>query len=281
LRIVGTVTSQPDSRARPDAKARPRSHRRVTIGGLGIDAVTFDEALETIAELIERGDGGAVFTPNVDHVVKAEANHAFRAAYARASLSLPDGMPVVWASRVVGPRLPEKVSGSDLIVPVAKMAAERNWGVYLLGADDEVGSAAAARLSRELGVRIVGRDSPVIDEEGRMREDGVLERLRAANADLVLVAFGAPKQELWIDRFRVELAPAVAIGVGGSLDIVAGRVRRAPTWMSRMGLEWLFRLAQEPRRLWRRYLIDDPKFVAIVARSRRDARRRAQACGPP
>ena len=251
------------------------SHRRVRIGALEIDAVTFDEALDAIAELVERRSGAAVFTPNVDHVVKAETNAAFRDAYSRANLSLPDGMPVVWASRVLGASLPQKVSGSDLVLPLARLAAERGWSVYLIGGGEGVACAAAERLARELNARIVGTDSPVVHEDGTMpRANGVLRRLRDAKPDLILVAFGTPKGELWIDRFREDLAPAVAMGVGGSLDLVAGRVRRAPVWMSRIGLEWFFRLLHEPRRLWRRYLIEDPKFVAIVARSRRDARRR-------
>ena len=247
---------------------------RVRIGALAVDSVTFDQALARIAELIDRGDGGAVFTPNVDHVVKAETDVEFRLAYARASLCLADGMPILWASRLLGSPLPEKVSGSDLVLPLARLAAERRWRVYLLGGGPGVADQAAVKLAREFGVDVVGSDSPVVHQDGSTEEaQQTLERLLAAKPHLVLVALGAPKQERWIDRFRDRLTPAVAMGVGGSLDFVVGRVTRAPTWMSRAGLEWLFRLWQEPRRMWRRYLIEDPKFVAIVARSRRDARR--------
>ena len=185
-------------------------------------------------------------------------------------------MPILWASRVLGSPLPEKVSGSDLMLPLARLAAERRWRVYLLGGAPGVADAAAEMMSRELGVDVVGSASPVVRGDGSTDEaEQVLQRLVAAKPNLVLVALGAPKQELWIDRFGDRIRPAVAMGVGGSLDFMIGRVRRAPAWMSRAGLEWLFRLGQEPRRMWRRYLIDDPRFVAAVARTRRRERRDA------
>ena len=250
------------------------SRPRVQIGQLEIDAVTFAQALDTIAELVARRNGGAVFTPNVDHVVKAERHPDFRRAYSRADLCLADGMPLVWASRLLGSPLPEKVSGSDLVLPLVRLAAKHQWRVYLLGGRPGVAEEAAEKLTRELGARIVGTDSPIVDPDGTAdSSEQTLERLRAASPDLVLVAFGAPKQELWIDRFSDRIGPAVAMGVGGSLDFIAGQVKRAPAWMSRAGLEWLYRLLQEPRRMWRRYLVEDPAFIAIVARSRRRARR--------
>jgi N-acetylglucosaminyldiphosphoundecaprenol N-acetyl-beta-D-mannosaminyltransferase len=158
------------------------------------------------------------------------------------------------------------------------LAAERRWRVYLLGGAPGVAEEAGEKLTRELGVAIVGTDSPIVGPDGTDdRSEQTLERVAAASPDLVLVAFGAPKQELWIDRFAERLGPAVAIGVGGSLDFITGQVRRAPAWMSRAGLEWLFRLLQEPRRMWRRYLVEDPAFIAIVARSRRRARRESSS----
>jgi N-acetylglucosaminyldiphosphoundecaprenol N-acetyl-beta-D-mannosaminyltransferase len=258
---------------RANGSRNAASRRRVRIGQVDIDAVTFDEALETIAALVERREGGAVFTPNVDHVVKAEGNPHFSRAYARADLCLADGMPILWASRLLGSPLPEKVSGSDLLVPLMRLAAERRWRVYLVGGGPGVAEEAGEKLTGDLGVRIVGTDAPIVRPDGTGdSSDEILKRLRAASPDLVLVAFGAPKQELWIDRSADQLGPAVAIGVGGSLDFIVGGIRRAPDWMSRAGLEWLFRLLQEPRRMWRRYLVEDPAFIAIVARTRRRAR---------
>jgi N-acetylglucosaminyldiphosphoundecaprenol N-acetyl-beta-D-mannosaminyltransferase len=279
-----TEHSHSGGRSRPRGATAPHSSSlagpsgadigpaRVRIGQLEIDAVTFPQALERIARLVDERSGGAVFTPNVDHIVKAEHNPDFRRAYSRANLCLADGMPLVWASRLIGSRLPEKVSGSDLVVPLMRLAAERRWSVYLIGGGRGVAEEAGRKLTRELGTRIVGTDSPIVSPDGGDdSSEQTLERLRAARPDLVLVAFGTPKGELWIDRFTDRIRPAVAIGVGGSLDFIAGRIRRAPAWMSRAGIEWLFRLLQEPQRMWRRYLVEDPAFIVIAARSRRRA----------
>jgi N-acetylglucosaminyldiphosphoundecaprenol N-acetyl-beta-D-mannosaminyltransferase len=247
-----------------------RPVQRVRIGPIWMDALTFPGVLKRIEELVAAGRGGAIFTPNVDHIVKADRSRALREAYQTADLSLPDGQWVLWASRLLGTPLSEKISGSDLALPLARLAAAKGWSMYLLGGADGVAEAAAARLERETGVRICGFESPFIDLASP--DPAVAERVRAARPTLVLVALGAPKQELWIQRNLETLRPAVMLAVGGTLDFVAGRLRRAPRWMSRSGLEWLFRLALEPRRLARRYLIDDPHFLAIVARTLREPR---------
>ena len=254
--------------------------KRFVLGGIPIDPLTLPQALDRIASLVAAGQGGCVFTPNVDHVVIAERNPAFRSAYAAADVSLADGMPILWASRLLGEPLPEKVSGSDLVFPLAGRAATMGWRVYLLGAAPEVASAAALKLRQRFpALDIVGTDSPRLDADGSGADtEAALARLRRARPDVVLVALGAPKQEIWIHRNLDRLRPALAVGVGASLDFIAGRLRRAPPWMSRAGLEWLWRLAHEPRHLWRRYLVEDPRFALILlgeARARlRPARER-------
>jgi N-acetylglucosaminyldiphosphoundecaprenol N-acetyl-beta-D-mannosaminyltransferase len=252
------------------APAQRTGGRRVRIGRLWIDAVTFEGALERIAGLVAARQGAAVFTPNVDHVVTAEDDPDFRTAYAAASLSLPDGQPLVWASRLLGTPVPEKVSGSDLVLPLLRRAAGAGWRVYLLGGVEGAAEAARARMARELGVEIVGVDAPRISADGGEDEAAVLARLRRARPDLVLVGLGSPKQERFIHRSLPGIAPAVAVGVGASIDFLAGRVRRAPPWISRAGLEWLFRLSLEPRRLAHRYLVKDPRFLAVLARTARE-----------
>jgi N-acetylglucosaminyldiphosphoundecaprenol N-acetyl-beta-D-mannosaminyltransferase len=245
---------------------------RVRFGELWVDALTFAQALDAIEALVVAGRGGSVFTPNVDHVVNADDNPSFRAAYAAASLSLADGQPLVWTSRLLGAPLPEKISGSDLIFPLMKRAAERRWRVYLFGGGPGVAEKAAQVLTEQFGVTIVGCEAPRISLEPDPAVDGpVVERIRKANPQLLLVALGAPKQELWLHRAGAAIRPTVGVGVGASLDFVAG-ARRAPRWMSRAGLEWLFRLLQEPRRLARRYLINDPKFLLILYRTLRTPR---------
>ncbi|GEJ58059.1 WecB/TagA/CpsF family glycosyltransferase [Anaeromyxobacter diazotrophicus] len=247
---------------------------RFVLGAVPVDRVTAAEALDRIGALVEAGRGGAVFTPNVDHVVLASRVPDLARAYAAADLSLADGVPVVWASRLLGAPVPEKVSGSDLLLPLVERAAARGWRTYLLGGAPGVADEAAARLRARFPALVVaGADAPRLTVDGAGDESAAaLARLAAARPQLVLVALGAPKQELWIHRHRAALAPAVAVGVGAALDFAAGRVRRAPRWVSRAGLEWLWRLAREPRRLWRRYLMQDPAFAAILWRALRARR---------
>jgi N-acetylglucosaminyldiphosphoundecaprenol N-acetyl-beta-D-mannosaminyltransferase len=226
--------------------------------------LSFAEALREIEELVDSGHGGAVFTPNVDHVVKAESNEAFRRAYEHASLSLADGMPLVWVSGLLGCSLPERVAGSDLLLPVLELASRRRWRVYLIGGAPGVARATAELLSRDLGVCVVGWDDCAIGNDGSDINGDSVARARAASPDLILVGLGPPKQELWIDRSAEAVRPAVAFGIGAGLDFLAGRYLRAPRWMARSGLEWAFRLFQEPRRLWRRYLVEGPRFAHVV-----------------
>jgi N-acetylglucosaminyldiphosphoundecaprenol N-acetyl-beta-D-mannosaminyltransferase len=246
--------------------------RRLRIGALWIDAVSFAQALGEIEKLVDRGQGGAVYTPNVDHVVKAESNEAFRCAYDDASLSLVDGMPLVWVAGLLGCPLPERVAGSDLLIPLLKLAAKRRWRVYLLGGAPGSAETAAGVLSGQLGVDVVGWDDCRIASDGSDAGCGSVERARAAKPDVILVGLGPPKQELWIHRSANAVRPAVALGIGAGLDFLAGKYKRAPRWVARAGFEWAFRLLQEPRRLWRRYLVEGPRFALVVLTTWRSPR---------
>jgi N-acetylglucosaminyldiphosphoundecaprenol N-acetyl-beta-D-mannosaminyltransferase len=239
---------------------------RVWIGEVPIDPLTFDEALDAIDRLVTAREGGTVFTPNVDHVVMADHDEAFRAAYRDVSLSLVDGMPVLWASRLLGRALPEKVSGSDLVPRLVERAASRGWRVYLLGGAE--GSAAiAARALESHGVEVAGFSAPRVPVSASPAAHAELaDAIAKTEPDLVLVGLGAPKQELFATAVRDRLRPAVLLGVGASIDFLAGAVPRAPAWVSQNGLEWLYRLGREPRRLWRRYLLRDPQFFALILR---------------
>jgi N-acetylglucosaminyldiphosphoundecaprenol N-acetyl-beta-D-mannosaminyltransferase len=257
---------------------RTAAARRIRLGGLPIDHLTFSQALDAIAAMIAAGEGGSVFTPNVDHVVMAAHDERFRVAYEAASLCLADGMPVLWAARLLGVPLPEKISGSDLVWPLLERAEREQWRVYILGGAPGVGEQAARRLAARFPrIVIAGTDAPRIDMDApaEARAD-VLTRVRASRPDLVLVALGAPKQELWIAESAADLRPAVLLGIGAAVDFIAGTARRAPRWVSSAGLEWLYRLAQEPGRLWKRYLLRDPEFLLIVLRELR----RSRADGP-
>ena len=240
--------------------------KRVRVGLLGVDALSRSEAIDAIVRLVRDGRGGAVFTPNVDHVVQAEHDEAFRAAYGRAALSLVDGTPVLWAARLLGTPLPEKLSGSDLFEPLLERAASERMRVVLLGGGPGVAELAAKNLREQLPeLQVVDTLAPRLGLSATDEEHACVERLIRAKADLIFVCLGAPKQELFSDRNRQALAPAVLVCFGAAVDFAAGTVPRAPAWVSRVGLEWAFRLGREPRRLAARYLLRDPEFLKIVA----------------
>ncbi len=241
---------------------------RMRLGRLTIDPVTFEGALARVEKLVEAGKGGMVLTPNVDHVVLVEEEPRLLAAYERTDLSLADGTIVVWASRLLGKPLPAKVSGSDLMLPLSALAARRGFRVYLLGGGEGVAAKAEAALrARFPEIDIVGAEGPRVDvDKGKEAHAEIVARIRAARPDILFVGLGCPKQEIFMDQVREEIAPAVALGIGAGIDFVAGTVPRAPKWVSSVGLEWAYRLSREPRRLWRRYLVRDPKFVVILAR---------------
>lgn len=241
---------------------------RVTLGRARIDDVTMDDAIARIEALIARRRPGYVVTPNVDHLVKLQDDAEFREVYARAALVLADGMPLLWASRLLGTPLRAKVSGSDLFVSFAAVAARRGYRLFFMGGREGAAARAAEVLTaRHPGLIVCGVDSPPVgfdrDPEANRR---LVARIRAARPDVLFVGLGAPKQEKWIHRWHLEAQVPVSIGVGVSFEFVAGMVRRAPAWMQRAGLEWAWRLLMEPRRLWRRYLIEDTRFLALFAR---------------
>jgi N-acetylglucosaminyldiphosphoundecaprenol N-acetyl-beta-D-mannosaminyltransferase len=240
----------------------------IHIGRVPIDRVTFSGALDAVERLVTGRDGGTVFTPNVDHVVLAERDEAFRRAYAAASLSLVDGVPVLWAARVLGQPLPCKISGSDFVPALLQRASRRQWSVYLLGGAAESAARASAMLQAQ-GVNVVGFASPYVDLNDTSACASVVSTIARTSPDLVLVGLGAPKQELFAHGAAARLAPAVLLGVGATIDFLAGTVPRAPAWVSRWGFEWLYRLAREPRRLWRRYLLRDPQFAVVCLRQLR------------
>ncbi|MBL8932907.1 MAG: WecB/TagA/CpsF family glycosyltransferase [Archangium sp.] len=243
------------------------SQPRLTIGRVPIDVVTFQQAMERIEALVDAKQGGSVFTPNVDHVVNVDTDDVFAAAYQRASLSVADGMPLVWASKVLGQPLPERVAGSDLLEPTLKLAAKRGWRVFFLGAAPGVAEKAAAVARERFGTNVVGTDAPFVKLDDTAQIDRIARQLADSKAEIVMMAFGAPKQELLIDRIAERVKPAVMLGIGASLDFLAGTVKRAPAIMRSTGFEWLYRLSQEPGRLWKRYLVNDPKFAVILLRT--------------
>jgi len=249
------------------------SKNRVRIGSLEIDSISWEGALEKVGELINSRRGGYALTPNVDHIVLAQQDEDFRRLYLGADLVVADGQPLIWASRLLGTPLPEKISGSDFISRFAPLAMEREYKIFLLG-----GRPGAARQTAQLfgdkypGIRIVGTSCPPLGFELSPESNReVIKAINAVSPDIVFIALGTPKQEKWIARYRREYAPAISFPVGAGFDFLSGQVRRAPAWMRRVGLEWFWRLCQEPRRLAGRYLARDFRFVPIVFKQMRGA----------
>jgi N-acetylglucosaminyldiphosphoundecaprenol N-acetyl-beta-D-mannosaminyltransferase len=241
---------------------------RVTLFGVTIDNVTAAEAVERVRELLENGGQHYVTTPNTDHVVRLQNDTALRQAHAEASLVLADGWPVVQACRILGRPLKGRVTGADLLPNVCEMGAKSGRSLYILGGMDGVAERAAHNLrARYPGLRIAGTYSPPFGFERDAEEcRRIAERIDRARPDLLAIGLGCPKQELWIAKHRHEMQFGVALCIGAAIDFAAGNLSRAPQWMQHNGLEWLYRLAQEPGRLWKRYLVDDMAFARVVAR---------------
>lgn len=234
------------------------------IMGIRVENVTTDETLQIMARYVAERRFHQVVTLNPEFVMLAQKDPDFRAALDDADLALPDGAGLLWASRILGQPLRERVTGSDTTPLIAQMSAEKGYRLFFLGAAPGVAERAAAVLrARYPGVQIVGvyPGSPDPAEA-----DEIIARITAASPDFLLVAFGAPKQDVWIHRHRNQLAVPVCMGIGGTFDFIAGVTPRAPRWMCDHGLEWLYRLWRQPWR-WRRMLAL-PRFAWRVIRQK-------------
>lgn len=256
----------------------------VELLGQQIEDVSLEQAVDQVVELAT-GGGGIVVTLNVDHAVRLPREPRLREAYARAALRYADGMPVVWLARLVGRPLPGRVAGADLVPAVLARAAELGLRVHLVGGSRHAGQQARARaLDRHPRLLWTGEESPPYGFERDADVDAATaSRVAAASPDIVLVCLGSPKQEEWALRHHHRLPGAALLCVGAAVDFLAGTTPRAPAWMQRAGLEWLHRLAGDPRRLWRRYLVQDAGFVPLAAREvwRARVRRPVRSPGAP
>ena len=243
--------------------------------GMPLTRITSDMLVTHVFSSLAEGRGGWVITANVDHLQRYVTDPALRLLCHDADLIVADGVPLLWAARLRERPLPGRVAGSDLVWSLAARAASEGRSLFLLGGDPGVAEEAAATLqTRWPRLRIAGTASPRVSDPPRPEELApIREILRKVRPDLVYVALGAPKQERVIHALRAELPFTWWLGVGISLSFIAGRVDRAPVWMQRIGLEWAHRLAQEPGRLARRYLLDDLPFVLrLLVHARRTRR---------
>jgi N-acetylglucosaminyldiphosphoundecaprenol N-acetyl-beta-D-mannosaminyltransferase len=240
-----------------------RAPAKVWLTGVRIDCVTEKQVISRVISSIREGRGGWIVTPNVDHLRIISQRPDLIALVDQASLRVADGMPLIWASRIQGTPLPERVTGAGLTVSLATAAAKAGASIFLLGGNPGDGEAAADVLRRlNPGLKIAGMACPPHGFENdpiQMAQLG--DALRSAKPDIVYTCFGFPKDPIVICELRQHLLSGWFLGLGGSLSIVSGRTRRAPRWMQRIGMEWLWRLGLEPGRLFERYIVNDLPFA--------------------
>jgi exopolysaccharide biosynthesis WecB/TagA/CpsF family protein len=247
---------------------------RVDLAGTLIDRVDRVAAVDQIRSFLTSGSAHQIVTVNLDFLTIASRDLRFAQTINRADLAVPDGMPLVWLSRLKGQPLTERVTGVDLVDECCALAAETGHGVFLLGAGPGIAVKAAARLEeRHPGLRIAGTYSPPMASLTADESENLVRLVRDAAPGFLFVALGAPRQDVWIHDHMAQLGVPVSMGVGCVLDLLAGSVTRAPAWMQRSGLEWAYRLAKEPGRLWRRYLLADlPTLGRVALDALRDAK---------
>jgi N-acetylglucosaminyldiphosphoundecaprenol N-acetyl-beta-D-mannosaminyltransferase len=243
---------------------------RVSLCGVEIDRISLTESVDCIDSAISRKQNVFVVTPNIDHLVKLQKDFEFQEIYRRAFLSVADGVPLVWASRFLGIPLKGRVNGTDLMVSLCALSAEKGHKVFFLGGRPGAAKKAKVKLESQFPkIKIVGCYAPPLGFEKKAKENlKIHQMIKKAGPDILFVGFGAPKQEKWIYNSYKELNVPVSIGIGVSFELIGGMLLRAPVWMQKSGLEWLWRLISEPRRLWKRYLIDDMQFLRMILKQK-------------
>ena len=241
---------------------------RIKFMNIEIDNLTMAETLSAIEDLIRQKKNAYIVTPNVDHIVKLETNALLKASYSEANLILTDGKPLVWASKIYRKPIKEKISGSDLFPELCKLAAEKHYSMFFLGAKEGVAARAAEKLKNQFpGLDVVGCYAPPWDFENDSAElDKIEKMIKDVNPHILILALGCPKQEIFAYQFRNRFNVPVSLCLGATLDFSAGNVKRAPRWMANAGLEWLYRLYQEPRRMFKRYVLEDWKFAGLFVK---------------
>jgi N-acetylglucosaminyldiphosphoundecaprenol N-acetyl-beta-D-mannosaminyltransferase len=250
----------------------------VWVWGIPFAPLTLSEAVAAVCKLIAARKPAYFITANTHYAMVTAENPDLPPINQQAAFVLADGAPLVWASRWRGTPLPERVAGSDLIFELCAKAAEEGYRMFFLGGAAGVAEEAARRLqARYANLQIVGTECPPFRELTSDEQTALIVRVRSARPDIVFVAFGQPKGERWIHRHLAELDVPVSVQVGASLDFAAGRVSRAPHWMQTAGLEWAFRLALEPRRLFMRYTRNAWFILRMITRDLAQAFRRSRA----
>lgn len=231
-----------------------------------IDNLTISDAIDRIDKLIQKNNSSYVVTPNLDHIVIMEKDQEFLEIYKKADLILADGKPLIWISKFLGTPIKEKISGADLFPVMCRMAVDNGYSIFILGAAEGVADKAAKNLKEKYpGLKISGIYSPPMGFEKNAEELDKIKRIvQTAKPDILAVSLGSPKGEKFVYRHLKEYEVPLGISIGATIDFEAGNVKRAPKWMSDHGLEWLFRISQEPSRLAKRYLNDAIRIFPII-----------------
>jgi N-acetylglucosaminyldiphosphoundecaprenol N-acetyl-beta-D-mannosaminyltransferase len=226
-------------------------------------------AVARMADWIEAGKRHYVCVTGVHGVMESQDDEELRDIHNRAGLTTPDGMPMVWSAHYAGAPYVARVYGPDLMLEMSREAAQRGWRFFFYGGKEGVAERLASRLEAQFpGLQVVGCFSPPFRALSSEEDAAIIERINSLDCSVVWVGLSTPKQERWMADHLHRVNAAVMVGVGAAFDIHAGMVRQAPPWMQRSGLEWLFRLMQEPGRLWTRYLYNNPRFIVRVVRRR-------------
>jgi N-acetylglucosaminyldiphosphoundecaprenol N-acetyl-beta-D-mannosaminyltransferase len=245
-----------------EAGSRKSVIPRVDVLGVEVSAINPHMALSAVTEWIESDDRQYVCVTGVHGVMESQGDPDLKRIHNASGLTTPDGMPLVWCGRFAGAGWMERVYGPDLMLQVCAKSVDMGWKHFFYGAGPGVADELARRLSETFpGLSVAGTYSPPFRPLTAMEVDTMVDVLNESAADIVWIGLSTPKQERWMDQFRPLLDAGVLIGVGAAFDIHAGRLAQAPKWMQRSGLEWMFRLTQEPKRLWRRYLSASPRFL--------------------
>jgi exopolysaccharide biosynthesis WecB/TagA/CpsF family protein len=273
-RSPAAFMERPESAALTETSTSLTSIRpRLDLFGVLIDRVDRGSALDRIRGFLGTGKPHQIVTVNLDFIYRAEQDPAFRATINEADLAVPDGMPLIWLSHVMGAPLAGRVTGVELVDDCCRLANLAGVGVFFLGGTPSVAATAAARVRERHPGLVVTVHAPPFGPISPEEDERIVEMIQQARPGFLFVALGAPRQDLWIRAHRESLNIPVAMGVGCVLDLLAGTVRRAPAWMQSTGFEWSYRLMQEPGRLWRRYLVDDLPLFGRLSLMALDAHR--------
>jgi N-acetylglucosaminyldiphosphoundecaprenol N-acetyl-beta-D-mannosaminyltransferase len=249
--------------SQPNAEAGPQANAIEILNGR-FAPLTLDETVELVSERIKAGQRGYLCTVNVAILMMMRQDPRLQRFVDNAAMVVADGQPLIWGSRMLKRRLPERVAGVELVERLCERAAREGFGVYLLGGKREVVEKVAERFQAQFpGLRLSGVDDGYFtDAQAKDRAEAVAR----SGAKILIAAMGVPRQEWFIEEHWDRLGVPFAIGVGGSFDVLAGLRARAPVLIQRIGLEWMFRLAQEPGRLWKRYLVTNAQFLYLMSR---------------